>query len=55
MTTVHLIKKVHVPTSNELERGMGSNCWHLLPPIKIGDDPIGIYDKDRLPNRLSTL
>jgi hypothetical protein len=53
--SLHLIKIVHVPTSNGLERGMGSDCWHLLPPIKIGDDPIGIYNNDRLPNKLSTL
>jgi hypothetical protein len=35
-------ERTFAPTSNGLERGMGQNYWHLLPPIRMGNDSIGI-------------
>jgi hypothetical protein len=30
------------PTSNGLEGGVGQNYWHLLHPIRMSNDSIGI-------------
>jgi hypothetical protein len=38
----HLGEKLQVPTSNELGKGVDYTCWYLSPPIRMGDDPIGI-------------
>jgi hypothetical protein len=35
-------EKTPPPTSNGLGKGVSQNYWHLLPPIRMGNDSIGI-------------